>query len=137
MPLQPAEAAVELGHVDVIPGSNLAFTSVSDVNVAGMTKTVTVGNRPIVARVELEMQNAQTATVYGVVKLWEDNVLVATWRTTSSTAQFQFLSFSRSVRLAPTPGEHTYRVTLALNNATLRELQILAATRNSLSLVQQ
>lgn len=136
MSLRPAEAGVELGSVEVIPGSDLTFTTTTDTNISGMQKTVTVGSRPILVTVNLEMQNAQAATVYGIVKLWEDNVLVAEWRTTSSTTQYQFLSFARSKRRAPAAGSHTYRVTMRLNNATARQLNILTGSLNSLMIQQ-
>ncbi|NUQ70403.1 MAG: hypothetical protein HUU17_06215 [Chthonomonadales bacterium] len=100
---------VELGYASIT--SSVTQTGAGTQDVAGLAVTVNVGARPIMVRFEAGAISNTSASGLTVVKIMEG-------ATTLGSANLGLLTangsapVSRSVRLAPSAGAHTYKINL-------------------------
>lgn len=116
-----ATDAIKLGDTTKTTAFGPTATSTSDVDVTGLTITVTVpaGGRSlkITAFGGAYAQSGGIGTVYGVIKIKEGATVLANASVVPSVANFPFGWTVVAQVDAPTAGSHTYKVAVA-NNTT-------------------
>jgi hypothetical protein len=102
-------AGLELGYAE-ITAAPAGITAQAATDIAGVAVTVTVGTRPI--RVIGEVDNAANSIAGGAIQfsLREGNTQLAAITATSAAAGAVQPIGQFSRRLAPTPGQHTYKM---------------------------
>lgn len=97
----------ELGYAQITSSAQQTGAGTSDA--AGLSVTVTVGSRPIIVEVGGTTVNNSSASGVGTISLKEGATVLATFSSSLTTIP---QPVSRAVRLTPTAGSHTYKVTI-------------------------
>lgn len=108
---------VELGYAAIT--ANVTQTGAGNVDVPGLSVTVTVGSRPIIVQVGASGLANSSASGVGGLQIKESTTVLASMSVILTALTFPVF---RSVRLAPSAGSHTYKVNLSqlvTGNATL------------------
>jgi hypothetical protein len=103
-------AYVELGYAQIVSNVTLAATAGLD-PVPGLTTTVTVGNRPILVRFGSGGVYSNNAAGITNLSIQEGATVLASVALSGGSAN-EVRPCYRDVRLAPTTGSHTYKVTM-------------------------
>jgi len=107
--LAPGPRNVELGYAEIT--ASVTQTGAGNQDVAGLSVTVEVGARPIMVRFETGAISNTSASGLTVVKIMEGATTLTLVNFGLLTANGN-MSLSRSVRLAPAAGAHTYKINL-------------------------
>jgi hypothetical protein len=107
-----SSVGIELGYAEIT--SNYVQTGAGNSDVTGLSTTVTVGSRPI--RIEFACSSIQnsSASPSGLTSLAinEGSTILTTAAFGGLTTANVTVPVTRSVRLAPSAGSHTYKIVL-------------------------
>lgn len=101
-----AAGGAELGYAEIT--SNFVTTSLTAVDIPGLAVTVTVGAKPIMVEIGCWVASHSVAGKSVVIDLLEGAVDTGSGFTTSPAAS-SFVPLGCKRRLAPAPGNHTYK----------------------------
>jgi len=111
---------IKLGYAEITASISGVATSTSDVDMTGVTVTVTVpaGGRDIlvIASGGNYQQSGGIGTIYGVIKIKESTTVLNSTNITPGTANLPYGWIVIARISAPSAGSHTYKVAAAQNS---------------------
>lgn len=113
-------SAIKLGYAEITASISGVATSTSDVDMTGVTVTVTVpaGGRDlfIISAGGNYQQSGGIDTIYGVIKIKESTTVLNSTNVTPSAANLPY-GWTVTHRVsAPSAGSHTYKIAVAQNS---------------------
>lgn len=115
--VSPGPLGVELGYAEIT--ANHVQTGAGSADVAGLSVTANVGGRPIIVRLNASSVFNSSASGISTLKILEGSTQLASVTATLTTTT---IPVAREVRLSPSAGSHTYKVSLTqviTGNSTL------------------
>lgn len=103
---------VELGYAEITSNSDNAGTT--ELDVVGLSVTVTVGTAPIWLEVGAELRHITAVSGYVILYIKENATKFQ--QASIYRGDVQQESVTKGVRLNPTPGTHTYKVSMLAPN---------------------
>lgn len=121
-----AAAGIELGYAEIT--SSVTQTGVGSADVAGLSTTVTVASRPIVVRFDTGSVVNSATNGYTYIRIQESTTVLAEAVAQANGVANVSRALSRTVRLTPSAGSHTYKI---LMGQLVAGNSVLTAAANS------
>lgn len=133
---QPVGGGAELGYSEIAANAVLALTANTPADVPGLTTTITVRSRPILVEAWASAVTHSVAASYVQLRILEGSTIKAIGTHFLQTAA-QGVPGSVRVRLAPSAGQHTYKIALFSGTAGNATLVAAATTPAFISAVER